>query len=330
MFVYNLNSNHPMLDFLNGNDPRFSLPGEPDKPDCRYALFFKLPYSPSAILLYFCIAQSKRQVQDSLPFCGVFFPKHSLLLLSDYRCDLTSRRLGLLPSPVSYDYEKEIRDKALLCLNSKLSAFSLESAKDILGERSQYIAPEHYRRDAEKMFLQGVRPESLSPYSLRNLNFSLAWEDIIDYFESPERTAENLAQNYYSNNLSDLAQGFLINLYTIQNLETIYRTVTPTSPLFLQREILNSVPADAKQVSLSLLKEGKSFEGKIEVSALRATHSSYYNSYFLDAQSRQRFHDIFGRYADILPQDVVSLRYRGKTFYSKTAMTMGVVNERKS
>ena len=85
-----------------------------------------------------------------------------------------------------------------------------------------------------------------------------------------------------------------------------------------RRAIMRSVAdRSMKTVNLEIRKGDESAILKIEASALRCMDNSYYSPWRMDAPSRYRLVERFGRNTDVYPDDVVKITYGRKVLYER-------------
>ena len=87
-----------------------------------------------------------------------------------------------------------------------------------------------------------------------------------------------------------------------------------------RRAIMRSVAdQNMKTVNLEIRKGDESAILKIETSALRCMDNSYYSPWRMDAPSRYRLVERFGRNTEVFPEDVVKITYGRKVLYERNA-----------
>ena len=87
-----------------------------------------------------------------------------------------------------------------------------------------------------------------------------------------------------------------------------------------RRTIMRSVAGqNMKTVNLEIQKGDESAILKIETSALRCMDNSYYSPWRMDAPSRYKLVERFGRNTDVYPDDVVKITYGRKVLYERNA-----------
>lgn len=87
-----------------------------------------------------------------------------------------------------------------------------------------------------------------------------------------------------------------------------------------RRAIMRCVAGqNMKTVNLEIQKGDESAILKIETSALRCMDNSYYSPWRMDAPSRYRLVERFGRNTEVFPEDVVKITYGRKVLYERNA-----------
>mgnify|MGYP001135150009 FL=1 len=87
-----------------------------------------------------------------------------------------------------------------------------------------------------------------------------------------------------------------------------------------RRAIMRSVAGqNMKTVNLEIQKGDESTIIKIEASALRCMDDSYYSPWRMDAPSRYKLVERFGRNTDVYPNDVIKITYGRKVLYERNA-----------
>ena len=107
-------------------------------------------------------------------------------------------------------------------------------------------------------------------------------------------------------------------LWALEETRRQYEALESTpGTLHLYRAIAESPTSDMKKVTIHLLKDGKTFAGKIEASALRRGDGYHYSDYSLEAADRRQFTEMFGRSAYINAEDIQKITYGKKTLYER-------------
>ena len=149
-----------------------------------------------------------------------------------------------------------------------------------------------------------------------------------NYYVSDPSTAEITAMlNHFGDAVDAHAKAFIrkkareINerLWQIGLLrEEVARMEATPSEHHVRRAIMRSVAGqNMKTVNLEIRKGDESTIIKIETSALRCMDDSYYSPWRMDAPSRYKLVERFGRNTDVYPEDVVKITYGRKVLYEK-------------
>ena len=319
MNSYKFDPTHPtaLFRFMIGNGLCYSI-----LDDSKMPIFLhKLPYSKNIDLLYFYSMRQSRKIPDTLTLYGAFFRESNLLLLSDKHYIQILSDTKMLPAPLSECFELEIQASVVQQINAKLKTMTIEKALALLGERARYYSPEQFREDAARLYLQDVHPDTCEKHIVHNITLDLSWDEIIAYVSDPVSGIKTITEQLFRDHHTEYASEFVRHFYTLQNLENLYHTLTPDSPLALQRKILRTIPPEAKTISVCIEKDGITMEVRIDSQPLSSyIPSSHYSTFYLDAPSSRSFHARFGNSAKILPQDITALKYRGKVIYSQATI----------
>ena len=150
------------------------------------------------------------------------------------------------------------------------------------------------------------------------------------YHVSDPSTAEIAAMlNHFEDAVNARAEAFIrkkareINerLWEIGLLcEEVARMEATPGEHHARRAIMRSVAdRSMKTVNLEIRKGDESTIIKIEASALRCMDNSYYSPWRMDAPSRYKLVERFGRNTEVFPEDVVKITYGRKVLYERKA-----------
>lgn len=150
------------------------------------------------------------------------------------------------------------------------------------------------------------------------------------YYVSDPSTAEIAAMlNHFEDTVNARAEAFVrqkareINerLWQIRLLrEELARMETTPGEHHARRAIMRCVAGpNMKTVNLEIQKGDEFAIIKIETSALRCMDNSYYSPWRMDAPSRYKLVERFGRNTDVYPDDVVKITYGRKVLYERNA-----------
>ena len=186
-----------------------------------------------------------------------------------------------------------------------------EEAEEIRDER-EYYQKYALPREARECFFGDAKRLHYQPH----------------YYVSDSSTAEIAAiLNHFEDTVNAHAEDFIrkkareINerLWQIGLLrEEVARMEAIPGEHHARRAIMRSVAGqNMKTVNLEIRKDDKSTIIKIEASALRCIDDSYYSPWRMDAPSRYKLVERFGRNTNVYPEDVVKITYGRKVLYEK-------------
>ena len=102
--------------------------------------------------------------------------------------------------------------------------------------------------------------------------------------------------------------------------EEVARMEATPGEYHARRAIMRSIAdKNMKTVNLEIQKGDESTIIKIEASALRCMDNSYYSPWRMDAPSRYKLVERFGRNTEVYPDDVVKITYGRKVLYERKA-----------
>jgi len=149
-------------------------------------------------------------------------------------------------------------------------------------------------------------------------SYKILTEHIIRFINDHDAFIAEEAQAYINKN----ARGINLRLWEIGLSQKAYEALEDTPGEHHLRRAIAECLGDAKKVTISLLKEGRQFEGKITTDTLRISNNTYYSGYRLDAADRKQFEKMFGRSASIYARDIERITYGKKILYEKSAVQM--------
>ena len=186
-----------------------------------------------------------------------------------------------------------------------------EEAEEIRDER-EYYQKYALPREARECFFGDAKRLHYQPH----------------YYVSDPSTAEIAAiLNHFEDTVDAHAKAFVrkkareINerLWQIGLLrEEVARMEATPGEHHARRAIMCSIAdRNMKTVNLEIQKGDESAILKIETSALRCMDNSYYSPWRMDAPSRYKLMERFGRNTEVYPDDVVKITYGRKVLYEK-------------
>ena len=188
-----------------------------------------------------------------------------------------------------------------------------EEAEEIRDER-EYYQKYALPREARECFFGDAKGLHYQPH----------------YHVSDPSTAEIAAMlNHFEDAVNAHAEAFVrkkareINerLWQIGLLcEEVARMEATPGEHHARRAIMRCVAdKNMKTVNLEIRKDDESAIIKIEASALQCKDDSYYSRWRMDAPSRHKLVERFGRNTDVYPNDVVKITYGRKVLYERKA-----------
>lgn len=188
-----------------------------------------------------------------------------------------------------------------------------EEAEEIRDER-EYYQKYALPREARECFFGDAKRLHYQPH----------------YYVSDPSTAEIAAMlNHFEDAVDARAKAFIrqkareINerLWQIGLLrEEVTRMEVTPGEYHARRDIMRCVAdKNMKTVNLEIRKDDESAILKIETSALRCMDNSYYSPWRMDAPSRHKLVEHFGRNTEVYPDDVVKITYGRKVLYERKA-----------
>ena len=205
---------------------------------------------------------------------------------------------------------------------------NLEVAK-LLGRDSQDF--EYYRNygvinDGRRFFLEGRNPEEITYQCGYSFDEWKRDTDLLSYLRNPSAFIEKEAQEYFSK----YQERILLALNKNELLRTELRRIENLKDTSLRRlrDVMTAARSiDAKTLSVTACKEGRTLTFKIEANALRRDPSTYYSDWNMPAKDRREFERTFGERNHLYPEDIVDISYCGKSIYSSEPYEEAVETE---
>ena len=174
-------------------------------------------------------------------------------------------------------------------------------------DHEQYYAPDQ----ARKWFFSRIVADQYEP-DMRYKNADT--KKVIRFINDHDAFVAEESQAYVVKHAREIN----FELWEFEETRRQYEALESTPGiLHLYRAIAESLTSDMKKVTIHLLKDGKTFAGKIEASALRRGDGCHYSDYSLEAADRRRFTEMFGRSAYINAEDIREITYGKKTLYER-------------
>ncbi len=282
------------------------------------AIFLKAPKGKDFFYLYKQRLYGNEDVMrhKNFEYAGLYSVKKGLIYERDYDLD------GLYPNITSDETLSSMKEKVIASVrayvekkldndptNLKLKVLPMDYEKRLKERQEQWIG-----REANKRFVFGYGSQSVR-YQCEYAFLNWLEDELLEYISNPEDFIQRKAEQYLQDKQADIIFQFKSNELLREEIEKIEGETD--SRLHRQRGILQAMlPTDAKQVFVTIDKDGRRFSFKYEAQTLRRAEWGYYSAWDMAKQERDEFEKLFGRSADIHPEDIVDISYRGKSLYS--------------
>ncbi len=188
----------------------------------------------------------------------------------------------------------------------------------LLGSDSKDL--EYYRNygvigDGRRCFLEGVTPEDITYQCGYSFDEWKRDTELLSYLRNPSDFIEKEAQEYFAKR----QERILLTLNKNDVLKAELRGIEELKDTSLRRlrDIMQAAKnTDAKTLSVTAHKEGKTLTFKIDANALRRDPSTHYSDWDMPARDRREFERTFGERNHLYPEDIVDISYCGKSIYS--------------
>lgn len=280
-------------------------------------LYYKINYNNEVKLIYTKINIIGDKIADTLVFSGAYFKSTGLLLNADSCCSRLlscEKRNGLEYSNVLGDIVGEIYKKITLRINDRISKITTEEAVMLGGPVDYDYRKYHAKKTAERMFLYNG---SFKPVTTNGISYNFDTVFYIDYILNPETKVEEAFNDIWERNKSNYAAMYLKNELCKEHYQDIVSYVKEGDSLCIRRAIINSIPTDAKKVTVNILKEGQQLSIKMQGRML-CIDEPHYCSYNMSRQDCIEFESRFGRGAHLMPDEITTIEFRNKILYEKT------------
>lgn len=188
----------------------------------------------------------------------------------------------------------------------------------LLGRESQDL--EYYRNygvinDGRRCFLEWMTPEDITYKCGYSFDGWKRDTDLLSYLRNPTAFIDKEAQEYFAKH----QERILLTLNKDALLRTELRGIEELKDTSLRRlrDIITAAKStDAKTLSVTAHKEGKTLTFKIDANALRRDPTTHYSDWDIPAKDRREFERTFGERNQLYPEDIVDISYCGKSIYS--------------
>ena len=266
---------------------------------------------PTAHILYMGNAYGDNY-PDKLDFAGIFDPISGEIYGGSY--DL--KYYGETESTPISDLLESITEEASEIMRDYIQRGEYAATKEsrichwdkdnYLKGSLEHDALDHFFADKPVSPINASYYE-VSKYDLDKMAFAVA---------NPHKTAHNHAMQQLEEYANYIGFWLWKREVLTERIKELYSTYGRHT---IVKEIAAACCANGMEtVRLEIVKDGKTMVGKYETRALSPYRGiSSYSSYYLDAPSRRELERLFGRYTDIAPEDIQSIKYGKKVLYQK-------------
>lgn len=249
-------------------------------------------------------------------FAGVYNKPHDTLVTCGVLCACYNKLNAEAPAEQSLDaYAKSITqriaDRVIELIDDKPVPVTDEAEKTYNSVYDDVTA----RGVALDGFFNGALPHVYVP----RVDFAIIknYEDaMIASLDDPDAFVENESLYYVKKNANSINTA--LENYRKVRAEYMKLLLEENGDHYMRKAIAEAVKdSSAKTVNLDLDKDGKQLTVKIEARTMLYASCSYYSAYNLDAESRRRFEETFGRSADIFAKDIVRITYAKNAIYER-------------
>lgn len=220
-------------------------------------------------------------------------------------------------------YTKQMKENITKGVCAKVEAWvnndvaNLDVAR-LLGSDSKDL--EYYRNygvinDGRRFFLEGRTPEEITYQCGYSFDEWKRDTELLSYLRNPSAFIEKEAQEYFAKHQERILLALNKNEVLKAELQGI-ENLKDTSLRRLRDVMTAARSTDAKTLSVTAHKEGKTLTFKIDANALRRDPGTYYSDWDMPAKDRHEFERTFGERNQLYPEDIVDISYFGKSIYS--------------
>ena len=282
----------------------------------------KIERSQSFDYLYMGWTDGRMCRGNDFKFAGIYHRTSEKIFCASWSlsnaCDPTLLD-GRSEEEVSGDFVSGVRAKVNEIINdnkanlsiTKVESWSLNQSLEYAAKYGAYEVARslfvNKGKDAKAVYRCGYNPRTLSD------------EMLLFYIDSPEEAVLQSAKKFIEDNQEGILANLLKNELVNAELEKIRNDTS--RPEFMVQRIMSAVKScDAKTVNVTINKGGVELAFKTDTSPLvRDCPSGKYSSWEIVAQDRRKFEELFGRWTDYAPEEIVRIMYRGKVVYEKNA-----------
>ena len=283
-------------------------------------IFIKIPKDEEFIYLYRQYCYDKEDVlrrRESFENAGIYSKiEGKIYFAHGYFEDIDPEiEVKTNTSIMKDDITKGVCVKVESWVNNDVA--NLDVAR-LLGNDSKEL--EYYRnygviQDGRRFFLEGRTPEEITYQCGYSFDEWKRDVDLLSYLRNPSDFIEKEAQEYFSKRQERILLTLNKNDILKAELQGI-ENMKDTSLRRLRDVMTAARSIDAKTLSVTACKEGRTLTFKIEANALRRDPSTYYSDWDMPAKDRRDFERTFGERNHLYPEDIVDISYCGKSIYS--------------
>ncbi len=291
-----------------------------DSPKHGTQVFIKVPKDEEFIYLYRQYCYDKEDVvrrSDQFENSGIYNKLGGKIYFAHGYFD------NIDPEIEVQTYTNEMRERITEGVCAKVEAWvnndaeNLEIAK-LFGREEKDL--EYYRNygvinDGRRCFLEWMKPEDVTYKCGYSFDEWKRDTELLSYLRNPTAFIEKEAQEYFTNH----QERILLTLNKDELLRAELRGIEELKDTSLRRlrDVITAAKGtDAKTLSVTAHKEGKTLTFKIDANALRRDPGTYYSDWDMPAKDRREFERTFGERNQLYPEDIVDISYCGKSIYS--------------
>lgn len=285
-------------------------------------VLIQLPKSEDFTYIY---SQSQRKcgsiyLREPLNYCFLYDRKTHILCGDSYRltslCEL---------SKDDFVTEGTLRDQ----LQERVRAMVEDTVDNDRGNLPvSEVTNLHLKRNLDYYLEYGVKEDAIrhlfadgaflvSEYQCLYEPDNWTEDTLLEYLRDREGYAQAQADEY----IRDHQESILVSLIENEALQTAFDELLRDTehPAHRMKRITDDLNlCGAKNVRVTILKNGVEFSFKTEASALKG-NQNYYSTYSMAAPDRRAFEERFGRGANYHAEDIMKIIYREKEIYRAEA-----------
>lgn len=216
-------------------------------------------------------------------------------------------------SVMQCEAENSVREKVEKWLDNdrtRLEVKELSTEKAITA--LDYYKKHYAANNARKLFMNGA-DNSVVPFCCEYTLKIWDEDDLLDYIRDPNSYIDAAAQKY----INEHQENMLLQILKNDNVSSQLQRLLDDSENVVHRirAISDAVrKSNAKTVNVTINKDDTEFTFKIEAKQLVGDHN-FYGTWCIPAADRRQFENLFGRSADVLPEDIIKITYNRSVLY---------------